>query len=941
MSDQMLTVLYVDDEVLLLDLGRIFLQRIGNIKVVTALSAKEGLEKLSTGRYEGVISDYQMPGMDGIAFLQEVRKNYGDIPFILFTGRGREEVVIQAFDHGADFYLQKGGEPKSQFVELEHKIRQAVSKKKAEFALRESEKTLRVLLDAIPDGVGLINRDITVVAVNEALASRFQRRAEELTGQNLHNYSPPDLAVQRNQRIEEVIRTKNAVNFEDQREDLTLENGIYPIFDEEGEVYRLAIYSRDITERKRNEQDLMAAYEQIAADEEELREKFDELKQSERQIRESEERFRSLTENSLDTIMLFDRNLRHLYVNPNIELQTGIPAREFIGKTHADLGFPRDLADHWERTIRGVFASGETSRSEFRLQSGIWIDWLVVPVQRDGGEIEQVITSARDITERKNAEEKIRLAEFSVENSGVATLWIDKNSKVIRGNIAACEELGYSPEELIQLSVSDFDPNFPATAWDQLWEKIKVKKHLIMESVHKRKDGNSFPVEISSSLFQYGDQELIFSYSYDISERKRAEEELSAAYEEIAASQDALNDNYQQLLHKELALKQSEQTLSDIINFSPDATFAVDTEDKVIAWNRQIEKMTGIVNQEIIGKPMGDFSLTFYLEKRPYLYNLLDSDIDSIGSYYTNISREGMSLTAETSLPILKGEKRVLWIKASPLYDEEGKIIGAIESMRDITEWKHANDALVESEARFRGLFDQAFHLAAVLDLDGTLVQINQTALQMIGLQKEDVISKMFWETPWWNHSPHEQKQVHDAIIRARAGELVKFQAFHPDKEGNIRIIDFSIKPIRGKEDEVIALLPEGRDITDLKKIESDLIASHTKLRTFFNHTYDAIFIHDHQGRVLEVNNTMCRMYHLTPEEAIQYTIQDYTGPGSSIEEAKDHWNKALSGEDQIFLVQARRPKDGSLFHVEVFLTRIDGDDEPIILANVRRLSDN
>ena len=78
---------------------------------------------MNTERYDAIISDYQMPEMDGITFLKELKASGNTTPFIIFTGRGREEVAIEALNEGADFYLQKGGEPKSQFAELAHKIR--------------------------------------------------------------------------------------------------------------------------------------------------------------------------------------------------------------------------------------------------------------------------------------------------------------------------------------------------------------------------------------------------------------------------------------------------------------------------------------------------------------------------------------------------------------------------------------------------------------------------------------------------------------------------------------------------------------------------------------------------------------------------------------------------------------------------------------------------
>ena len=138
----MYTILYVDDEPALLEISKLFLERDGQFSVDTITSAAAALTLMQSKNYDAVIADYQMPLMDGIQFLKQVRGSGNSVPFILFTGRGREEVVIQALNEGADFYLQKGGEPKSQFTELAHKIQSAVSRKKAEEELKQARGAL-------------------------------------------------------------------------------------------------------------------------------------------------------------------------------------------------------------------------------------------------------------------------------------------------------------------------------------------------------------------------------------------------------------------------------------------------------------------------------------------------------------------------------------------------------------------------------------------------------------------------------------------------------------------------------------------------------------------------------------------------------------------------------------------------------------------------------
>ena len=115
-------ILHLDDEPIVLEISKMYLERTGRISVESTTDPQEAIRMLASTRFDTVVSDYEMPVMDGIEFLKEIRECGHDLPFILFTGRGREEVVIRAFNNGATFYLQKGGDPGSQFAELAKKV---------------------------------------------------------------------------------------------------------------------------------------------------------------------------------------------------------------------------------------------------------------------------------------------------------------------------------------------------------------------------------------------------------------------------------------------------------------------------------------------------------------------------------------------------------------------------------------------------------------------------------------------------------------------------------------------------------------------------------------------------------------------------------------------------------------------------------------------------
>lgn len=172
-NNKPISLLYVDDEPALLELCRIYLEKTGEFRIDTSESAREALTRLLAGQYDIIISDYQMPQMDGLELLREVRKTYPDLPFIIFTGRSREEVAISALNAGATFYLQKGGDVASQFAELANEIRLAVNKQRSEKELIESERRYRNLVDTQSDFIVRSAPDGRIIFANNAYCRYF------------------------------------------------------------------------------------------------------------------------------------------------------------------------------------------------------------------------------------------------------------------------------------------------------------------------------------------------------------------------------------------------------------------------------------------------------------------------------------------------------------------------------------------------------------------------------------------------------------------------------------------------------------------------------------------------------------------------------------------------------------------------------------------------
>ena len=260
-----------------------------------------------------------------------------------------------------------------------------------------------------------------------------------------------------------------------------------------------------------------------------------EISEREERLRESEETFRALSEESADVIMRFDHAHRHLYVNPAVEAMTGLPAESFIGKTHLELGFPEALSTLWRETIDQVFKTGAVQRVEFQLPNGIWVDWLLAPEFDAKGDVRAVVTSARDITDRKRGEQALRQSEQRYrslfEASGDAVL-VMRGGCFTDANTRAMELLGTCRENIVNRTPADFSPAFQpdgAPSAQKAQENIAQAlqgKALMFEWQHQRADGTPFDAEVSLARVELDQEPYILAVVRDITERRRAAAEL-------------------------------------------------------------------------------------------------------------------------------------------------------------------------------------------------------------------------------------------------------------------------------------------------------------------------------------------------------------------------------------------------------------------------------
>ena len=173
----MIKVLHVDDEPSFLEIVAFFLNREGDFEVVTSVTAKDAIEKLKEHKFDAIVADYGLPEINGIDLLKILRAQGNDIPFILLTGKGREEVAAEALNNGADFYLQKGADPQLQFATLAHVVRQSVRRRRSEADSLETEHFLADIFNSIQDGISVLDKDLKILRVNPVMEEWFAHKA--------------------------------------------------------------------------------------------------------------------------------------------------------------------------------------------------------------------------------------------------------------------------------------------------------------------------------------------------------------------------------------------------------------------------------------------------------------------------------------------------------------------------------------------------------------------------------------------------------------------------------------------------------------------------------------------------------------------------------------------------------------------------------------------
>ena len=801
----MISVLYVDDEPDLLDIAKLFLEHTGRFRIDTSTSVTEAQQMMRSTRYDAIISDYQMPVMNGIKFLQLVRKEHGHIPFILFTGRGREEVVIQALENGADFYIQKGGDPRAQFAELMNKIEKAVKERQSEEARKDSERRLADIINFLPDATLAIDRQGVVIAWNHAMELMTDVPASAILGKGKYEYALPfynehrpillDLIQDYDPvaagRYEKIRKEGNTLISEQFIPTMYGGKGMYlwftasPFFDSRGNLAGAIESIRDITEQKK----LVTS------------------------LRASERRYRNVFESSSEAMIVADRATgRILDANAEATRLYGYTLEEFRSMRSWDLTADSQRMIPQEQEGR-MYIPHRDNRKK---------DGTVFPAEITGTIYPQkrrtiAIINVRDISDLKKAEEALCESEhwfrelsellpqivYEIDTSGILTYM----------NRIAFDLFGYSREEFERgMNVIDMiAPKDRARAAESIKALCegKTDEGMDREYLALRKDGSTFPVMIYSSPVQKESRITgLRGIIIDISERKRHEE----------------------------ALVESGKKFRTILDQASDAIILHDRTGRIIDVNRKACSNLGYTKDELLRKKIPDFDPEGIRNGKDALWDKVVAG-ETFTFESSHVRKDGTAFPVEITL-------------GSITLDNDILVMGVV---RDIAGRKKIEESLSESEQRFQHISalmsDFAF---SCLEQPGGGYRIDWmtgAVAQITGYSSEELKERQCWRCIVCE----EDLPLYDAhILGLEPGASGSCELRIRHKNGSAVWLLCRTECQRDHVNPALLRIYGGcRDITNRKNLDLEIRRSEERYRTIFQNASDLVRVLDKDGKIV------------------------------------------------------------------------------------------
>ncbi len=531
--------------------------------------------------------------------------------------------------------------------------------KRYEKKLRLNEARYRAIVQDQTEMIFRVKPGFTISFINDAVCQYFNKTHEECLNGDLFQYIL-DIDRKSLKKTLLLLDRENQMNIIESR--VSGGNGDIKwyqwtnraIFDENGVLIEYQVVGRDITERKLAEQELLIKDMAIAS--------------------------------SINAIGIADLTGQVIYANNAFLDMFGYETEEQILKkpieffSHGDPGTEKDITDIVRTLQKGKGWFGETVVKK-RDGTKIFTQLSANIVPDATGNPVRFMASFVDITEQKKAEQELKIKDTAISSSinGIAIFSQEKrlifanNSFISMFELAPIDSIRGKRLGEISRTIAGMSPGF-----DYILEETRNRGKWVGEIKSVNTDGSPHfaQMAVSSVTDESGKNNSIMLSCVDITDQKLIEKALKSTFEK----------------------------LQDTVEFMPDPTFIVDRNKKVIAWNRALETLTGVKKERVLGRNDYKTAFSFYRDIRPVLIDILDIPAHELASRYPSIRRFGEGIYVEAFLPELNGGKGAyIWGKASPLIDTDGNIIGAIESVRDISEWKRAKETLKKDADQLKG----------------------------------------------------------------------------------------------------------------------------------------------------------------------------------------------------------------------------------------------
>lgn len=513
--------------------------------------------------------------------------------------------------------------------------------------------------------------------------------------------------------------------------------------DYKGKEYDCA-FVRDLTENKKREKDLL----------------------------ESRGQLRTLLDTIPDLVWLKDVNSKYLACNAEFEHLYGAEEEEIIGKADYDF-VDKKVADFFVEMDRKAINAGNPIVFEEEVVYAddghrVWLETIKSPVHDENGQLIGVLGVGRNITQRKNAEDELKKASHSLENSSDAVAWLEKNGNVFFINKGVSNLVGYPREELLSMSIFDFDKSITQEMWDEHWEKLCNEKTLLIETTIPTKSGKICPVEVISNYMNYEGKEYDCTFVRDLTERKKAEKGLKLA-------------------------------CFSLENFS-DAVFWTRSNGEFFFVNKSACSLLGYSKEELLNMSVTDISPELTLEKWNESWNQL---------------KEKKSFTFQ-SMHLTK-EKRLLPVEITINYMVYNGKEYNYAIVKDISERLKSENALSEEIHWRRLLMEESRDGMVILEGDGSVFETNRAFAEMLGYTVEEIQKMYVWD---WDANFNRQQLLE--MIQCSDFRGVLFETKQKCKDGTILNIEINSNLMAYSGKKLVFCVC--RDITEKKRYADELL---------------------------------------------------------------------------------------------------------------------